>query len=365
MDKKQRIVLIGTGSVAVKTRLLPTIEALNAGGYDVTVMLTPAVENYKWVSFEQVEAATGHKVLTEADDEATKKKALYLPDAILIIATADFLSQLAHKVSTLARQILAAQKGGSKLILVPAMNNWMWGNPKTQRNCDALRKRGVFLGPIFGRMACKDEGFGHVIAVEDLVAGVQAVLEGKKAHFTYAYYETAREEGRNPAPIRPAEDNARILVALGGGNLGWANLETFIGEISRTGLAADYVLDQNLAGYRDALQKATGRTVVSDYFQVLEDGLEHILLSKGSRCIFIPSLDDKTARALAHGEAGTLFLAACLAASVPIVTTREALLDVSPDLALRLEEDGLIVIDNIGQLAQFDPPAPSLASAPH
>lgn len=361
MDIKQ-ISLLVTGSIAAEKRTLPLIEALRKNGHAVTVLLTRAPLEWKWVDCEKAAAASGHKVLTDVSnltsgpDIAAKKKALYLPHAILVApASADFISQLAHKSSDVARAILTAQGDSSLLIIAPAMNNWMWGHPAVARNCDTLKKNGVvFLGPVKGLMACGDEGYGRMIGVDDLAAGVQAALEGKHLHSTYSYYETAHEEGKKAAPFRPPEGNAPILVALGGGNFKWPDVINLVGEINRTGLAADYLLDPQWKGYAEELKNLTGRTVVWDYFQVPGfDGMEHIKLPERSRCVFIPFLDDATAAAMAQGRADTLFLAAYLASKAPVLTTKECLRGLSPAAASALRQDGLGEAEDVKDLARL------------
>ena len=369
MDKKRQITLLVTGSIAAK-KAPEFVRALRLNNYDVKVLFTHAVEKYKLASCDDVKAASGYRVLTDADNLidgpnlAAKKKALYSPDMILVApASADIISQLANKSSTLARAILTAHGDKSLLVIAPAMNNWMWGHPAVRQDCDILKKSGVvFLGPVKGRMACGDEGFGRLIDPEELAAGVQAALDGKHLHFTYSYYETAREEGKNPAPLRPREENAPVLVALGGGNIKWPDVKALVGEINRAGLAANYVLDPTWKNHDEDLKNLTGRIVVSDHYQIDPKGMEHIRLPEEAACVFIPSLDDALATAMTQGRADTLFLTMCLATKVPVVTTEACLKNISPALASILRQNGLRTVESVGELPHFCAPSRSGAS---
>jgi len=342
-----------TGSVAA-TKTLPLIGALRASGCDVTVLLTPAAEKYKWVSAAEAEAASGHKVLADFADASPLKENSSPAHAILVApASADFISQLAFASSERAREILAARERGSLLMIAPAMNTKMWEHPAVRRNCGALKKKGVvFLGPVKGHLACDVEGFGRMIGVEEIAEGADAAFAGKQ-HPALALYKAARREGRKKISFSPPESGARILVALGGENVSWDAVEKLAAEIDKSGADAEYILDSSWAERCDALKKLTGQTVVSDYFQLPElKGLEHIKLPERANGVFIPFLDDTLAEKMVQGRADTLFLAAYLASKAPVITTKECLQTLSPSRALQLRQDGMCVIDDASQLAR-------------
>jgi phosphopantothenoylcysteine synthetase/decarboxylase len=355
MVEERQLVLLVTGSIAAKTRTLPLVAALRKDGHEVTVMLTRAPEEWKWVSADEAKAASGHEVLTDAVPMPVKKEVLCSSQTILIApASADFISRLTYASSELARVILEAQRGGGRIMLAPAMNTKMWGHPAVQRNCAMLNEKSIaILGPVKGHQACGDEGFGRMIGVKETAEGVQATLK-RIPHPVLSFYETARQKEAKQNPLHPIEGSARILVALGGGNISWPAVEKLVADVNRTGMDADYVVDKPWVQQREALERLTRQKVVSDYFQIPElEGLEHIKLPERARCVFFPFLDDAAAMAMVRGEADTLFLAMYLASKAPVVTTEECFKGISKPFALRLRQDGFVVVDEIGQLTRL------------
>jgi phosphopantothenoylcysteine decarboxylase/phosphopantothenate--cysteine ligase len=68
----------------------------------------------------------------------------------------------------LLAQLLAFE---GDVYLMPAMNPSMWSHGSTQDNVKVLKGRGIhFLGPVAGRVACGDEGVGHLIAHEEVLS---------------------------------------------------------------------------------------------------------------------------------------------------------------------------------------------------
>jgi phosphopantothenoylcysteine synthetase/decarboxylase len=351
VKKEQRLALLVTGSIAaIKT--IPLIGALRKKKFDVAVFLTRAPEVWKWVLVDEARAASKNDVLTESASWMDRGAALEAAKVILVApASADFLSQLAHASSELARCVLEAQRRGSRLMIAPAMNYKMWHHPAVQRNCSALAHAGaVILGPAKGHMACGDDGFGRMIEVDDMAAGVRAALDGA-AHPALDYYDAARLAEN--IPFCPPKET-RVVVALGGGSISWPDVEKTVNDIKKAGMIADYVIDETWAGCRDALEKMTQQPVVTDYFQIPEmKGMEHIKLPERARCVFIPFLDDALATAMIEGKADTLFLGLYLASKAPLVTTKKSLQEISPSLAAVLRQDGLGVVGDIKELARY------------
>jgi 3-polyprenyl-4-hydroxybenzoate decarboxylase len=356
MNEKKQAVLVVTGSVAaIKTSDL--IAALRNNGLDVKVLLTRAPEQWKWVSVKQAEDASGQPVLTHADGIDIKEEALRAAQIILVApASADFISRIAHGTSPLARSIQDAQRRGCPLMLAPAMNFKMWEHPATQRNCDALYRSGaVVLGPVRGPMACGDEGFGRMIDVKEMAAGVLAASKAVP-HVALSYYETARIETINQKekcsnPSRSFEGRERILVALGGKSVPCPELENLANALKQAKITTDYMLDPDWKELAGSLERVTQQAAITEHYQLPElDGMEHIKLPERARGVFFPFIDDDFAKAMLRGEADTLCLSAYLASKTPIITTKECLQKLSPGLASSLRADGVGVIDDIGKL---------------
>ncbi|MFA5040910.1 MAG: flavoprotein [Bdellovibrionales bacterium] len=350
MSKKQRLALLVTGSVAaIKT--LPLVGSLRKNGFDVTVLLTRAPEQWNWVPLDAVRKASRHDVVLDNAERSAKTDA-YLSSVILIApATADFICQLAHASSETAHMILEAQRRGSKIMLAPAMNYKMWEHPAVQRNCEALAAAGVIIfGPVKGSLACGDKGFGRMMDVAKIADGVRAAVDEKR-HASLRAYEKAKTKSR-PAAL-PKKSKGRILVALGGGNIDWSKIEKLVADIKKTGAEATYVIDQTWVGYREALERLTQQTVVADFFQVPGfDGMEHIRLPEEADVVFYPFLDAALAETMAEGRADTLFLSVYLASKAPKVTTPSCMQELPPSLSFLLRRDGLDVISDLSKLAR-------------
>jgi phosphopantothenoylcysteine synthetase/decarboxylase len=57
-----------------------------------------------------------------------------------------------------------------KIIVAPAMNNFMYEAKLTQKNLETLKSMGFeIIEPIVGNLACGDSGKGHIAKVNDVV----------------------------------------------------------------------------------------------------------------------------------------------------------------------------------------------------
>ncbi|MDX2028532.1 MAG: flavoprotein [Alphaproteobacteria bacterium] len=346
-ESKDGLALLVTGSVAaIKT--VPLIEALRKDGHELKVILTRAPEEWKWVSPEELRAA-GYAVLSEKEDLKTKMEVLQKSKAILVApASADFISQLAHASSGLARAVLDAQRGSSRLMIAPAMNYKMWHHPAVQRNCAALAGNGVtILGPVEGPMACGDHGYGRMMPVEDITQGVKAALTGTP-HPAVKLYQRALQKP-DLQPFRPPE-NSEILVVLEGKQMEWPEVEHLVADIKHAGLTATYVLDETWNAYRKPLENLTGQEVVTNHFQQPDaKGMEHIRLPEKARYVFFPFLDREQAEAMLQGRADTLGRSIYLASKASIVARPAS--DLSPSILSQLQRDGVQTITHVSALA--------------
>ena len=107
-------------------------------------------------------------------------------DAILVApASADFMAKLAHGFADDLLSTLCLARN-CPLIVAPAMNGQMWGNPATQRNVKQLQKDGIqILGPDSGEQACGETGLGRMLEPEQLLEALLAysqpkILAGKR-----------------------------------------------------------------------------------------------------------------------------------------------------------------------------------------
>ena len=175
----KHITLIVTGSIAaVKTFDLAL--QLQASGAEVSIIVTNAAQ--QWVTKKAAMLLAKGEVLTTNDIDTSPDRLHVLlnkSDSLCVApASADFIKQLTYKDSLLAEAIRAS---GKPLIVAPAMNVMMWQHPATQRNVRQLLDDGVqFLGPVHGKMACGDVGYGRFMPPDDIAAAVNGCVQSSR-----------------------------------------------------------------------------------------------------------------------------------------------------------------------------------------
>lgn len=171
----KRIVLGVTGGIAAY-KSADLVRRLREAGADVRVVMTRGAQAF--VTPLTFQAVSGHPVHTEFLDETAEagmghiELARWADQVLVAPATADFMARLAHGLADdlLSTVCLATT---APLVLAPAMNQQMWANAATQRNCSLLQERGVrMIGPESGSQACGEVGPGRMTEPADLVAAV-------------------------------------------------------------------------------------------------------------------------------------------------------------------------------------------------
>jgi len=172
---EKRIVLGVTGGIAAY-KSADLVRRLREAGADVRVVMTRGAQAF--VTPLTFQAVSGHAVHTEFLDESAEagmghiELARWADQVLVAPATADFMARLAHGLADdlLSTVCLATT---APLVLAPAMNQQMWANAATQRNCSLLQERGVrMIGPESGSQACGEVGPGRMTEPADLVAAV-------------------------------------------------------------------------------------------------------------------------------------------------------------------------------------------------
>ena len=215
--KGKRILLGMTGGIAAY-KACELARLLGKAGCDVRVAMTEAATRF--VTPVTMQALTGQTVWTDLWDPRVADNMSHIElsrdrDLILIApASADFLAKAAQGLADdlLSTLVLARR---CALMVAPAMNVEMWGNPATQRNLRTLREDGVaFAGPAAGDQACGETGMGRMLEPADIVAEVEAwfqpkILAGKRVLVT---------AGPTEEPIDPV----RVITNSSSGKMGFA-----------------------------------------------------------------------------------------------------------------------------------------------
>ncbi len=168
MTIKKKILLGITGSIAAyKTPDL--VRRLIEADFDVRIVLTTSAKAFVTpLTLETLSQHAINEVLLEPTMQHIELAKW--ADVILIApATANILVKLAHGFADdlLSAICLVSQ---TKLIIAPAMNQFMWQHLATQENVALLKKRGAhFLGPDEGLQACGDNGPGRLLETSVLV----------------------------------------------------------------------------------------------------------------------------------------------------------------------------------------------------
>ena len=180
MTGKRILLIVGGGIAAYKS--LDLVRRLRERGMSVRVVLTQAGAQFVTpLSLASLSGQEIHQELFSLTAEARMGHIELSRDADLVViapATADLLAKAAHgHANDLASTLLLATD--KRVLAAPSMNLRMWLHPATQRNVATLRGDGMFfVGPGDGAMACGEFGPGRMSEPLEIVAAVEAALDG-------------------------------------------------------------------------------------------------------------------------------------------------------------------------------------------
>jgi phosphopantothenoylcysteine decarboxylase/phosphopantothenate--cysteine ligase len=181
---KRVLLIVGGGIAAYKS--LDLIRRLKERGLAVRCILTKAAEHF--VTPLSAAAIVGERVFTDLFDASSEFDVGHIrlareTDLIVVApATADLMAKMAGGLAPdLATAVLLA--AGTKILLAPAMNPYMWANKATQRNLAKLVADGVALvGPGEGEMAeAGERGTGRMAEPLEIAAAVEKLLANETA----------------------------------------------------------------------------------------------------------------------------------------------------------------------------------------
>ena len=175
-----KIVLVGVSGGIAAYKAAELVRGLVAAGADVRVMMTHNAQQF--ITPLTLQTLSGHPVVTDtfsltSESEIGHVRLADCADAVIIApATGNLVGKLAHGIADdLVTTVLLATR--APVVVAPAMNVHMFGNPIVQANLGRLRRAGVrVVEPETGSLACGYEGVGRLPAPEVLVAQVQRAL---------------------------------------------------------------------------------------------------------------------------------------------------------------------------------------------
>jgi len=223
----KKIALGVTSSISIY-KACEVVRGFQKKGIDVQVIMTPNAAQL--ISPRLFSALSGKKTAVDlfevGDSDRIAHISLAEEISLLVIApaTANIIAKLANGVADdfLSTFYLAVRR---PVLVAPAMNEAMYLHPQTQANILRLKAAGVeFILPEKGYLACKEEGWGRLVAPERIVEQGLALLEKGESLKSRTVLVTA-------GPTREPLDPVRFLSNRSSGKMGYA----LAGEALRRG----------------------------------------------------------------------------------------------------------------------------------
>lgn len=170
----KNIILGITGSIAAyKGAELANL--FTKEGYSVHVIMSAAAQ--KFITPLSFQTLTKNKVYTDMFDESFYEDVRHISlaqkadFAVIAPASANFIGKLASGIADDMLGTVVMALGGKPVLICPAMNSAMYGNPIVRGNIEKLSGLGYrFVEPREARLACGDLGKGAL-------ADIQAIME--------------------------------------------------------------------------------------------------------------------------------------------------------------------------------------------
>lgn len=178
LDSKH-IVLGVSGSIACH-KAVDLASKLVQQGALVDVVMTRAASNF--VTPLAFQAITHRPVLSDIFNPQTGSAidhveiAMRADVVVVAPATANIISKISSGLAddALTTTVLATQ---APIIVCPAMDGYMYGNPATKENIERLHRRGLMIaGPSEGHLASGIEGKGRLLESSEIIGHIRLVL---------------------------------------------------------------------------------------------------------------------------------------------------------------------------------------------
>ncbi len=209
-----------TGGIAAAKATL-AVSMLVKQGLDVHAIMTESA--CEFVSPLTFRTLTANPVTVDMFEEPGQWNVKHVSLAqradlfVIAPATANFLGKTAAGIADdmLTTTVMATR---APVVIAPAMNSGMYGNPIVQRNIASLKALGyMFVGPESGRLACGDVGPGRMAAPERIVDFAMHALHGRGRPSL-----AGRRVLVNAGPTREPIDPVRYITNRSSGKMGYA-----------------------------------------------------------------------------------------------------------------------------------------------
>jgi phosphopantothenoylcysteine decarboxylase/phosphopantothenate--cysteine ligase len=285
MAGTQILVGVTGGIAAYKTAEL--VRLLKKAGHSVQVVMTRGAEAFMTpLTFQALSGQPVRTSLLDSEAEAGMghiELAKWAQRIIVAPASADFMARLA---AGMADDLLTTVCSAAEvpIALVPAMNQAMWGNHRTQRVVQLLQADPQIRlwGPAEGQQACGDNGPGRMLEPEQVMQALAqehvhiensagGVLAGKRLVIT-------------AGPTREPIDPVRYISNHSSGKMGYAlaiaahaagaevvlvsgpvNLPPPVGISLRSVMTAEQMLETTMAAVDEGCDLFIATAAVADY----------------------------------------------------------------------------------------------------
>lgn len=211
----RRVVLIVSGGIAAYKAVELCRRMVDAGAHVAPVMTADASRFIGEVTLSALASEPVQRSLWSEDSPIPHTRLGQNADVVVVApATARIIAAYAAGLSeSLATATLLATR--APVLVCPAMHTEMWEHPSVQDNMATLKRRGVsVVGPGEGRLAGGDIGAGRLADVDEILAGVQRLVQPQDL----AGVSVLVTAGGTSEPI----DAVRVITNRSSGRQGYA-----------------------------------------------------------------------------------------------------------------------------------------------
>jgi phosphopantothenoylcysteine decarboxylase/phosphopantothenate--cysteine ligase len=180
-------IIVGVGGGIAAYKVCTVVSRLAQAGADVTVCMTESAARFVTpLTFQALSARPVYTSQWEhVESQDPQHVSLARSAACMVIApcTMDLMARLAtgRADDVVSLIVSAIDRTKTPVILAPSMNEQMWNQPATQRNCRTLMEDGfTMVGPATGWQACRTVGPGRMVEAEEIVETVVGVVGGRR-----------------------------------------------------------------------------------------------------------------------------------------------------------------------------------------